>query len=1176
MIKSPRRRRWLGRLLLGLPLLLVLLAAGLALYLWRFPIRTDLVHDRVLSQLERVSGLKVTYDDATLNLSRGEYRIENLALRETKDTTASLFSMGQVIVSLRPLALITRSGAVVGDVEILQPSTIDIVYDQTGPHLGPNAAKVARAFRKARSQTSATLQAHTPDALPFKSLRIRDAKFRFEELVSAAPLVTRPSLVLNGELVVDTKGARRVSSHFEGMGFAAPAEGEAITGRPVVTDLSADATLHRDKKHDDLELIAKASNLSLSDLFEKLPASVISASGLQLNLEAQRTSSTLLLNTMLQADALDVTSPEYGVDIHDQELRAQVQSFHDAKSPRIQVPVAFLNSQLVDAETSGSYSVEDSHPFSINLAATRLGGDYRKLLARFLPDGWNVNAQDESLQLKVLAEGDATRMTALTGDVAFTSVTLTIPGLDQPVKELSGRLNLDPDKLKLNSISGRHAGTRLELTGSWTGNYLARREGQLDLQWNVRSNPEDLLGYVALGDASPSSAPPQPDAASLGTINGQGVYKQYVNLTQPSATRDPEVSGKIEVAGVSVVHPALPAPIEKLKGELLLDGNSIRTNNLTGQIRGNRLQVDGRVQGKRTFWRDPVVSASATTRLDLAKALSYLPPEQQKELAAHKIRGVAVTQFVLNGPLEKLAATGLSGDVQLRDVQLEPDLEFLQGKITGLNATVKWDGNTLRLQDLTAQVNGEPVTAIGQLGAREVALDLEGRFQVDTLLKTFPKLEKTLEGSGPMKYQVRFATESPANTGSDSLTLPELLQTVAQRLEAAVEGRKYSMTGQLELEGATIRHKAMPPARKESGRTIPRGEIRNLRGTALLTGDTLKVSEDDVLTCDFSDTKDCRVSGEIQFRAGDFPRMKVTISSSSELQLDSWILGWGSDLPKLPSPPMSGKEFLLDANISASRIAYKDIRAGRSRASLSFRLVQDETPRVTTFREVVIQGGKPGLGEVRGSGEIESFLWQPRNFPRWQCSVQAQRMPLQDLLNAAFKEPTNLLGMATGRLEVRGVQADPLRISGQGSAALSNLIVGRTTVFQQLGQQTGRNFGGTLFETADAARFEIGNGAMSSRDLRLQTNGMRLDIRGDYYFAGNPAAGIPPKAISGLMRLNFFESVLGRIPLIGDLANLADRTMGTLLLAFRITGTADNPNIAPVPLPLFTGALPEQ
>jgi hypothetical protein len=219
----------------------------------------------------------------------------------------------------------------------------------------------------------------------------------------------------------------------------------------------------------------------------------------------------------------------------------------------------------------------------------------------------------------------------------------------------------------------------------------------------------------------------------------------------------------------------------------------------------------------------------------------------------------------------------------------------------------------------------------------------------------------------------------------------------------------------------------------------------------------------------------------------------------------------------------------------------------------------------------VVQGYVPGTGRLIGNGRIESFVWNPRQFPRWQANIDVQSMPLETMLSAVFVQPSNLRGMTSGRMFVEGTGNDARSIRGNGSVFMRNLEIGRTAVIQQLGQSTGRNFGGMLFETAQAATFGIGNGALSSRDLALQTNGLQLDMNGDYWFAADPQRGVPAKTIEGSLRLRLFKSVFGNIPIIGQMADLADEVTNAFLLAFRVTGTADNPQVSPVAIPVLQG-----
>jgi hypothetical protein len=458
------------------------------------------------------------------------------------------------------------------------------------------------------------------------------------------------------------------------------------------------------------------------------------------------------------------------------------------------------------------------------------------------------------------------------------------------------------------------------------------------------------------------------------------------------------------------------------------------------------------------------------------------------------------------------------------------------------------------------------------------------------VLKTFPTLSKWLDMSGPSKYDVKFSvgdSAAPEPSGPAPLPIDEdsdassnrlvsLMSLLSTRLEQAVASRQFSLTGQVEFQGDMIRHLSMPGQRKENGRAIPRGEVRNMRGIARIEKEAFRIPDSDPATCDFSDSKNCALSGVLQFRQNDLPKMSVRISTNGQLRLDSWITGWGSELPKTPAPLVTGKTFELDADISARTIIYKGETAGSSHGELNYKLTQGETPRRTVFKRIEINGDKPGLGGLVGTGWIESYVWSPGEYPKWHAQVEVNRMPLNSLLNAVFKEPTTLLGLATGTIRLDGVGSDAQRIQGGGSAQLSNLVIGGTPVFQQVGAQTGRSFGGTLFETANSASFRVGNGALSSTDLKLQTRGLSMDLRGDYYFAGNAQQGIPEKTISGLLRLNVLQSVFGRIPILGPFAKPLDDVASTLLLAFQVSGNADHPNINPILLPLFSGALPQQ
>src|SRR5690606_13846954 len=107
----------------------------------------------------------------------------------------------------------------------------------------------------------------------------------------------------------------------------------------------------------------------------------------------------------------------------------------------------------------------------------------------------------------------------------------------------------------------------------------------------------------------------------------------------------------------------------------------------------------------------------------------------------------------------------------------------------------------------------------------------------------------------------------------------------------------------------------------------------------------------DTLDAAFADTPNCRISGTLRMRPGNYPAMDIKISSAGTMKLDTWATGWGKGLPRLEKPPMTGKKVDVSAEIVAPSIVYQGQEAGRSRGRVIFSMTQNDTPRVTTFEE---------------------------------------------------------------------------------------------------------------------------------------------------------------------------------------------------------------------------------
>lgn len=1158
--KPRKRSRFKGCCLLSLStiVLLIVAAIGLAALYYNKPLSHPKLHDRVARRLERLSGLAISYDTASLNIATGRYHIRNLRFTDPARPNAPELTVQDVYATIQPWEILLQRESRISAVTLKKPSALDFVYSQNSIQPG----------RKTRFLLDAIKNAQAPDSdhhqLPFSNLKIQDAEITFTESEGILPDITPPkeAFRLVGTIDVENQLRPQDSLAIRFHGCAIDPEYTTTSAATVCSDLQLALQLDSETS---MTISGKAKQLALHELFRDNPQSYLKADNLEFDVATTTTADQRWLHGHVTMAAIDVSDPTRDVHLRDENLHFESSLTLDT-SGTLQMDRVALVSNGATLQVSGKITPQqdDTRAYRLSIAGRNLDEDYRTLLERALPAGWDFDSEPERLAFHMDVAATDSGIQHLVGEVQLRGVKVAAPVLPVPLLNLSGDIQFSQEDIKFADITADYGGARVALDGQFDGDPWGTRAGKLALNWSAIVDVEKLLKLHGK-----QIAPGQPLAAS-GKITGNGTWAQHVDLKAADQVEIPRIEGGFNFENVSLNHPSLPAPLKNLNGKAVIDGNRLSVKNLSGQARGNHMTIDGSMQGNRYFWRDPQLSATLTSVLDLEHLADYLPQDTRNQISTYNLKGKTETRMVLSGPVGDLGSH-LTGVMQLNGVSFSPKLEFMNSDINDVTGVVRWDGKSLSLDDLQGKLGSEDVNLSGKITAAHVDLRVKTPASLDAIEKIFPELSHSLDMAGSMKTDLRF-TAGTAAADTKPAPLNQVLEQARELIDRSVKEQRFALNGQLELSNATMRHHAMPPARKEAGRTIPTGQVSGMTGTVYIKDDVLSVPDGQPLRCAFADTPDCRLSGSIKLRQDNLPQMSVKINTRGTLRLDPWIAGWGKELPVPAKPPMTGKTFELDADIQAAQVVLRGQRGGRSRGKLSFRLVQNETPRVTQFHEVVVQGFAPGTGRVIGSGRIESYVWNPRNFPRWQTSVDLQAMPLETMLSAVFVEPTNIRGLTNGSINVQGVGDNPLSIQGGGSAYVRNLELGGTAVIRQLGQTTGRDLGGRLFETAQAATFEISRGTLSSRDLNLQTNGLQLEMRGRYWFAADPDQRVAARTIDGTMRMRLFKSVFGSIPIIGQVADLADEVTNAFLLAFRVTGNADNPQVTPVPLPLFQGA----
>lgn len=1154
-ITVPRRRSRLKRLIVWVVGLSAMFAALLMLLVYYVPLSWDGLEKSVEEQLRAASGELVVIDEARLSLAQRTFTIGNLTFYNERDPENPTLSIRDVSIKFRPWAYLRGDRTYIEEIEINGPSPLELQYDSKGVRLGARAEFLRNALSNLRSRKTATTR-----GIAFRSLRIRGASVNLIESEPGEPRLVERGTTAGVELhdcnVSLNSAGDKLGVEFDAMMVSEAGHSSShIVGQGIVRgDSSVDLTI-------------SSPQLRVGQVISAAQEAGGSVDDLLLTLRVDKTSPTLTAWVGLQCDAFRFDAPLQDLSVEDQNLSLTARLGYDTDTGVVSLESGSVASRSLGCDLMGQIGVSGIHEFDARLHASRVGGAYQSIIARLLPSGYRVKADEDSLQAEAAAKGSANGLSSLVGKLKFTSLTLTSRNFQKPLSGLKGEIDFEPGRVVFHDLAGHYGHTDLQLKGDLSGEYLTRREGTLALEWSAASTADDLIGLLQQQPRAMRTA------SSVGTISSTGRYEQFVSLSPNRAPGPARIKGQIDIRDVGFSNSLLPAPVRNLTGRLDIEDNAVRASSLRGQMEGGEVTVNGVALGDGVFWKDPRLTATLDMKADLGKLVAYMPPKVRESAERYNIQGQLLSRLNVFGELRHLDRSEFTGTASIQGASFDPNLAFLSGMFADVNADVSWDGTTLKVGQLTGKINGETVKAGGSLSPSRIQLALDSHLDLQGVPASFPRMKRTMDMSGPATVKASFVVDD--STGPEVVPSVEpgfggrlvpLLTMVTQRLDQAVEKRTYRLDGTVVFEGARIRHNAMPVAYTNAReQNIPEADINWIFGTAILSGASLSAPADAPLKCNLANTENCLLDGTLTFRPQNWPLVNFRLRVQDEAFLDSWVTKWGTGLPKLVTPPaeLTGKSFELLGRISSARTSFKGYKAGPMRMTISFLGVQGQPSR-TEFRDIQLEGSR---GRLTASGFLESFSTDKSGaYPHWAAQVDVRNMEFRPLLGAIFtNEVRNLEALATTQIKLEAHGKELEKIRGGGTGTLTDLVIGRTSVGQYLGQATGQNLEGTRFGTATATHYDIANGAISTSDLQLETRGIRLDVRGSYFF---------DRRIDAVMRVGFFETVLGPVPIVGQLAQIVDRAAGHLLLHFKVSGAADHPTITPVALPVVQGLFP--
>lgn len=1156
---SPRVRR----IVIRTALMLALCVAGITLFAFTVPLKWPALNVRVEQLFEKASGVHVKLASGRLFLSQMRYEIGGLQFFKDNSKDEPILHISRVDVTVLPLPLLMGKRSFIDSITIHASSELDLLYDENGPTLGPKAEFLRHVLSNIQPGESSS------SSFPFRSLKLVGAEVVFLERATTEtashvlPELGRQRISLTDfGLRARASEAGLLQSDFEGF-FSAGRNRTRLEGK---CKARGDSTVEL--------VLAFPEGIHIPNMCSGFPVAEALAGNFRLILNLAKTTSGYNVQSSLTADDVQLSAPAGSACVHDHGLKTELSGKYRKENATFELEKGSISSQMLQANVMGAISFGGSaRPFRGKFQASRVGEPYRQLAESLLPAGWEIRASDDSFSVDLDVRGSGRQFESVVGKVTFERLRLVSRNTRNAIQNLKGELDFEPGRLVLYGVTGKSGNAALSLEGAFTGDYLNAQQGDLRLAWKAALPAEDCL-LMAGVELQPISGKRSGTRCS-GTVQTEGTLEQFVSLADPRKTSQPRLTGALSLSDVSFFPSGLRTPIEKLNGKLLFTGESAQIESLQARLLENTVSAKGLVKGNGYFWRNAAFDGAVHGRFDLAQLVTLLPRRLRDTALRYDIGGIVDGEIKVKAPLDSLEQAQLTGSAVIQGAQINPRFAFMDGILSGADASLQWDGTKLRLERFAAKVNGEPVEASGVLSPERVELALKSSFDLRTAASAFPVFGKWMEMSGPARCDLKFAFAWPDDAAVARQevggNLIPLLAKAGERINNAVLTRSYTLDGKIdfgdELSGAVIRHKGMPPARvdEETGKSIPAGDIHNLHGTAILSGSVLKVPAHQPVSCELADTRNCKLSGSLQFRPNQLPIIEFSVETPDEARLDSWIYGWGKEYPHPPGP-VRRKDFEALAHISAARSSYKGQRAGPLRVDVHHELSKDRSRR-TEFNNIRLQGfGSPGgpQGTLSGNGWIEDFLLEGGSKTRrWGADLEIQNMRMLPLLVCVFKDVRNIDGMITTRLHLRGVGTDRNQITGGGSATMRRVAISRTPLIRKLGQTTGYSFESALFDTASSADFRINDGAVTTRNLALQSRGIMLEMHGSYYL---------DRRINALMRLNLFETVLGGIPIVDELAKFADKITGKLLMAFRVSGPVENPHVQPVPLPLFQGS----
>jgi hypothetical protein len=676
---------------LAVALLLALLA--LLVVLLFYPVSSPWLGRRIAHRLEQITGLNVTFGNAVVLLAQQRCVIKDMTLRSQDGH--EVLTVRAIEISFSLPSMLFGKEKILHSVQIESPSALPVVLSEGSVRLGEGLDFLPTIF-------AASARAKNKPSVALEQLRIRNASIFLES--SLAPS-RKPQVIfdnINVEYETTPSGDRAV----------------AINGIiPVLNGSRVRASYARAAQDSQANFSVTLSEASaaiplMKDSVASVACKQFTINGM-LEQDGEQSRVTVLGKMLEPLLSLRELTPLFS----EEHLDLSIHATFNPLSDEIIFKEAHFRSGDLDIRTSGSIALTRPLSYRLSARAERLPVTAMVQLIAQVPHLESaVDMSHATVRLTASIQGQLGKDTFPTfgAEVNVLGAQVQYPDIREQFRQVQGKFEVDNRTITFTNVSAKFDGGDATLSGQLTGKRVFWEPETLDINWQASLRAEDI--FAALPAERLGSLV---RAEITGRVCGQGSIHNVFPVSSAGISSALSTSGVLELGEVTLAHPWLPAPIERLRGTLRFKNDRLEFADIRGELGQGEIALTGELVGKQLFWKPD--------RLDVNWEALLRAEDILRAARAHQLRPLRQTDVTGNiqgsGTLRKLFSLPsfpptqdifTSGTVKLVDIEVDhPSLPFpvknLHGQINIENDHISFSALEGRMGESTLLASGSIV-----------------------------------------------------------------------------------------------------------------------------------------------------------------------------------------------------------------------------------------------------------------------------------------------------------------------------------------------------------------------------------------------------------------------------------------------------------------------------------